>query len=74
MSFDGCGGYLLATAEQLIIAGWICERGDSTYRQYVAVARNYIHDHPEKWDQPPAFLVREALMGAFPCRSDTSKK
>jgi hypothetical protein len=74
MSFDGCGGYLTATAEQLLITGWICERANSTYSQYVAITRKFIHDHPEKWDQPPAFLVREALMSAFPCRADTTKK
>jgi len=26
----------------------------------------YLEKHPEKWNQPAAYLVRQALMEAFP--------
>jgi hypothetical protein len=68
LGFDGCTGYILGVADQLSISGAICPGEGPATLQFSAVARKFLTDHPEKWDQHPAALVREALAAAFPCQ------
>jgi hypothetical protein len=44
-------------------------RADVTKQQILAVVSKYLKNHPEKWSEPAAFLVVEALQEAFPLKS-----
>jgi hypothetical protein len=68
LKLDGCVGYILGVADTLQIDGKTCHgQSDVWTRQTVAVVRKYIDDNPASWDKGAPFLVREALMKAFPC-------
>jgi Rap1a immunity proteins len=52
-----------------VLSHLICPRSNPSglTAQAVAVALRSLNDHPEKWDQPPAFLIGESFKAAFPC-------
>lgn len=41
---------------------------DATKGQIIAVVSNYFNEHPEKWTDPAAKLIQEALRKAFPAK------
>jgi len=66
---DPCASYILGVADTLQIGRVTCRpQSDAATLQTLTVVRRYLHDHPELWDRHPAFLVRDALKGVFPCR------
>ena len=66
---DDCSGYILGVFDQMVLSHLICPRSNPSglTAQAVAVALRSLNDHPEKWDQPPAFLIGESFKAAFPC-------
>jgi hypothetical protein len=62
-----CKGYIEAHAEELGLAGKVCLTTDNKPDQLIAVVKKYLADHPELWDKPAMWLVRDALAQAFPC-------
>lgn len=66
---DFCTGYIVAVADTLQATRVTCRTSTEAYTlQSVAVTRRYLNQHPERWQHHPAFLIREALVEAFPCR------
>jgi hypothetical protein len=69
MQLDPCASYILGVADTLQIDRVTCRpQSDAATLQTLTIVRRYLNDHPERWDRHPAFLVRDALKGAFPCR------
>jgi Rap1a immunity proteins len=62
-----CKGYIEAHAEALGLEGKVCLTTDNKPDQLIAVVKKYLADHPELWDKPALWLVRDALVQAFPC-------
>lgn len=62
-----CIGYILGSYDQLSANRLICPREGGGSKQAVAVARKYLRDHPEQWDQHPLGIVERAFRQAFPC-------
>lgn len=68
LTLDGCVGYILGVADTLQIDSKTCHGpSDLWTRETVAVVRKYVKDHPERWNIGAQFLVRDALIQAFPC-------
>jgi Rap1a immunity proteins len=68
MYADFCTGYILGSADQLILARRLCmpaEKGLTI--QIVEIARKYVRENPEKWHLNAYSLVEEPLLTAFPC-------
>lgn len=66
---DTCASYVLGVADTLQIEGKTCHGSSDAWTiQTLTIVRRYIDAHPEEWDSAPAFLIREALVNAFPCR------
>jgi hypothetical protein len=63
-----CTGYLLGSFDQMSFAHLICPPDGFSTQQAMAIGRKYLKDNPEKWHLHPAFLLREAFSGSFPCR------
>lgn len=68
-NYDGCGSYLLGLIDALAIGRRICPRAGVGNYQMQQIAFNYVRDHPEKWDQPAAWLVSQELARLYPCRT-----
>ena len=62
-----CEGYIEAHAEALTYEGKACIEVDIDPAQLIAVVNKYLADHPELWNRGASWLVRNALIGAFPC-------
>ncbi|MCZ4330965.1 Rap1a/Tai family immunity protein [Castellaniella denitrificans] len=45
-----------------------CSPSNARLGQLMGVTRKHLLANPEKWNQPAAMLVVEALMQAFPCK------
>ena len=66
MGNDGyCVGYIIGVTEGVDVKFWSAPVPIKT-AQVVAVVKKYLDDHPEKWNQPASWLVRNALIEAFP--------
>ena len=66
---DPCNSYILGVADTLQIDRKSCRpQSEAATLQTLTITRRYIHDHPELWGRHPSYLVRDALIGAFPCR------
>lgn len=69
LSASFCTGYILAAFDTLSLSRQICpspKRASS--RKAVAAARKYLRTRPESWSSAPAFVLRDALTAAFPCK------
>jgi hypothetical protein len=62
-----CEGYIEAHAEALTYEGKACIEADIDPAQLIAVVNKYLTDHPELWNRGASWLVRNALIQAFPC-------
>jgi hypothetical protein len=62
-----CEGYIEAHAEALTYEGKACIEADIAPAQLIAVVNKYLVDHPELWNRGASWLVRNALIPAFPC-------
>lgn len=63
-----CAGYILGAADQLAIAGEICRPVASAGNvQTLAIVRTFLARNPALKSKHPAWLVKEALRGPFPC-------
>jgi hypothetical protein len=62
-----CEGYIEAHAEALTYEGKACIEVDIDPAQLIAVVNKYLADHPELWNRGASWLVRNALIEAFPC-------
>lgn len=70
MTGNFCTGYIVGVEDALALSRVICPPPNGpTTLQAVAITRKFINDHPEKWNEHPASLVRQALRPAFPCSS-----
>jgi hypothetical protein len=59
----------MGVADSLQIDRVTCRpNSDAATLQTVTIARRYINDHPERWGDHPAFIIRDSLKKAFPCR------
>ena len=45
----------------------VCIPDDTTYEQLALVVSKYLHDHPEKLNEPSSLLVVDALEQAWTC-------
>ena len=64
---DFCTGYILGAFDTLSRARTICPSPDrASTIEVVASVRKYLRKQ-KKSDAAPAFVVRDALRGAFPC-------
>ena len=64
-----CTGYILGAFDTLSMARQICPSATSASTlEAIAATRKYLRTHRKAWDSAPAFLVRDALKGAFPCK------
>ena len=64
-----CTGYIIAAFDTLSMTHQICPSPKrASTLQAVAMARRYLRVHDEKWDNAPAFVVRDALRVVFPCK------
>jgi hypothetical protein len=62
-----CEAYIEAHAEALTYEGKACIDVDIDPAQLIAVVNKYLADHPELWNRGASWLVRNALIQAFPC-------
>jgi Rap1a immunity proteins len=62
-----CEGYVEAHAEALTYEGKACIEADIAPTQLIAAVNKYLADHPELWNRGASWLVRNALIQAFPC-------
>jgi hypothetical protein len=62
-----CEGYIEAHAEALTYEGNACIEVDIDPAQLIALVNKYLADHPELWNRGASWLVRNALIEAFPC-------
>lgn len=59
-----CNGFVAGVASTIDTSEW---NGDGTYAsQMVAVVELYLNNHPEEWNKGAAWLVKKALLKAFP--------
>jgi hypothetical protein len=64
-----CTGYILGAFDTLSMARQICPSAErASTLKAIAVTRKYIRTHRKAWSSAPAFVVRDALQGAFPCQ------
>jgi hypothetical protein len=49
------------------IYGQFCPPARLTIDQSISVIQKYLDNHPEQWGRNRAYLVRQALVTAFPC-------
>ena|ERR1700677_3631660 len=69
---DLCNSYILGVADALQVRQLTCRpNSDAATLQTVTIVRRAIHDHPERWGQPPVFQVQDALKAAFPCNKNS---
>jgi hypothetical protein len=62
-----CEGYIEAHAEALTYEGKACIGADIAPAQLIAIVNKYLTTHPELWNRGASWLVRNALIQAFPC-------
>ena len=63
-----CAGFILGVSDALVLTGKLCPPDVSElHTQILAVAVKYLNSNPEKWAQPPAALIGDALAPVFPC-------
>jgi Rap1a immunity proteins len=62
-----CEGYIEAHAEALTYEGKACIGADIDPAQLIAAVNKYLANHPEMWNRGASWLVRNALIQAFPC-------
>ena len=68
LQMDLCASYIIGVSDALQLTGKTCRpSSEAATLQTITIARRYIAAHPEKWGWAPVFIVREALVGAFPC-------
>jgi Rap1a immunity proteins len=69
LEFSPCAAYILASVDQLSMSGQVClPSSGGGNAQNLAVVRKYLKDHPERWNQHPAVVVKQAMIASFPCR------
>ena len=64
-----CTGYILGVFDTLSRTGAICPSpGKASTAEVIAAPRKYMRKYHKKWSNAPAFVVRDALREAFPCK------
>jgi hypothetical protein len=64
-----CTGYILGVFDTLSRARAICPvAGKASTAEVIAAPRKYMRKYHKKWSAAPAFVVRDALSEAFPCK------
>lgn len=64
-----CTGYILAAFDTLSLSRQICPpAARASNLKVVAVARRYLRKRAGKTDAAPAFVLRDALRAAYPCK------
>ncbi|MBY9063159.1 hypothetical protein K7957_09455 [Sphingomonas yunnanensis] len=72
---DFCTGYMLAAFDALSSARQICPAPDRSSNVAVtAAARRYLRKQGKKSSAAPAFVVRQGLKEAFPCKPAVKPK
>jgi hypothetical protein len=72
---DFCTGYMLAAFDALSSARQICPAPDRSSNVAVtAAARKYLRKQGKKSSAAPAFVVRQGLKEAFPCKAAPKPK
>jgi hypothetical protein len=70
-----CTGYILGAFDTLSMSRQICPSATSASTlEAIAATRKYLRTHRKAWDSAPAFIVRDALKGAFPCKVASKPK
>ena len=70
LKLDVCASYVLGVADTLQLEHKTCRPpSEAATLQTLTIARRYLSNHPEKWGGHPSFLIRVALVQAFPCRT-----
>jgi hypothetical protein len=70
-----CTGYILGAFDTLSMSRQICPSATSASTlEAIAATRKYLRTHRKAWDSAPAFIVRDALKGAFPCKAASKPK
>lgn len=59
-------GYVMGVSDALR-SPIVCVPPNSTNRQFAAVVKLYLRNHPEEWNEEAFGLVVKALSQAFPC-------
>ncbi|MBW6528092.1 hypothetical protein KZ813_14710 [Sphingomonas sp. RHCKR7] len=68
---DFCTGYMLAAFDALSSARQICPSPEKASNLAVtAAARKYLRKKGKKSSAAPAFVVRQGLKDAFPCKAE----
>ncbi|WP_368039741.1 Rap1a/Tai family immunity protein [Sphingomonas bacterium] len=66
LKLTACAAYILGAVDELSMSHAIClPMSGGGNSQNLAVVRKYLRDHPESWDQHPAYLVRSAMVATF---------
>ena len=60
--------YVSAVNDIYDLSGIICPSRHVTLGQVSEVVASYLKANPIEWDSPAVYLVRDALVAAFPCR------
>jgi hypothetical protein len=63
-----CLGYVAGMSDALHSAKLVCNFGDVTIGQTVALIMSFYRAHPDEQDYPASDLGYAALRGAFPCK------
>jgi hypothetical protein len=62
-------GYVTATIDMAREAGGVCkQKHDVTGEQIFATVEVYLDQHPERWHEPAAKVVLDALQTVVPCQ------
>ncbi len=61
-------GFVIAAHDAFESARLTCPSNDVTQGQAQAIVAAFLKANAKRWNEDAISLVREALMGAFPCR------
>ena len=64
---DYCHGYLWGIAVGLHESRQICMQPGTTDTQVVMVVQDWLRAHPQNLNRPANYMIRNALVAAWPC-------
>jgi Rap1a immunity proteins len=68
-TFTFCTGYIIGEFDTLSLSRQICPSSTRASNiEAVAAVRKYLRKHAKKATGAPAFVVRDALRAAYPCK------
>ena len=61
-------GFVVGEAFGLAAGGVLCFPNDIQAKQALAIVKNYLDAHPERWQEKSHYLIRDALLAVYACK------